>query len=352
MSPAASVGVIVPCYGYAHWLEGCVASALAQAGVEVRVLIVDDCSPDDTEAVSRSLMAADARVEYLRHERNAGLIGTINDGLDWAHQCEYTVVLSADDELVPGSLRRATAVMDRHPSVGLVYGWASYAPTDRPLPEPSGSWRSTRIWRGRDWIATRCRSGYNCISSPEVVVRSVVHRIAGRYDPRCHHASDLNMWLRIAALSDVAHIRGVPQALYRVHSDSMLRSDPSPLLSLTERAKAFDSFFTSSGALLGDRRRLEASARRALARQALWRASRTVDTSAGHQADAELVAQLADFALSTYHGARRLPEYWGFRARSALGAGRSRWFPPFLATGAAHRLRGNVATRRVRTRGI
>src|SRR5205085_7222234 len=52
MAPA---DVIVPCYRYGHFLEGCVRSALAQTGVEDRVLVLDDASPDDTEAVGRRL---------------------------------------------------------------------------------------------------------------------------------------------------------------------------------------------------------------------------------------------------------------------------------------------------------
>jgi len=39
-----------------------VASVLSQDGVDVRVLIVDDCSPDDTPAVAGRLAAADAQV--------------------------------------------------------------------------------------------------------------------------------------------------------------------------------------------------------------------------------------------------------------------------------------------------
>ena len=80
MSP--SVSVIVPCYRYADVLQGCVSSILAQRGVDVRVLIIDDCSPDDTPAVASRLADADARVEYRRNEANLGLIATANEGLD------------------------------------------------------------------------------------------------------------------------------------------------------------------------------------------------------------------------------------------------------------------------------
>ena len=50
-----TVAVIVPCYRYADVLEGCVDSILTQRDVDVRVLIIDDCSPDDTPEAARRL---------------------------------------------------------------------------------------------------------------------------------------------------------------------------------------------------------------------------------------------------------------------------------------------------------
>jgi hypothetical protein len=318
------------------------------------VLIVDDCSPDETPAVAEALMERDPRVEYVRQEQNLGLIDTANTGLAWATETgsDYTVVLSADDQLVPGSFLRAATVMEQEPGVGMVYGWATYAPTNRPLPEPAAAWRSTKVWSGLDWIRTRCGSGYNCISSPEVVVRSSVQQRAGLYDPACTHASDLNMWLRIAALSDIAHLRGVSQALYRVHADSMLRSDSSPLLSLRERRTAFECFFDGAGAVLPTSQRLRQEAARALARQALWRASRSIDRGLAARSERELVEDLIAFAHDVCPTAERLREWHGLRLRRAIGAGRSRWFPLFMLTGAVHRIRGEMALVRLRTRGI
>ena len=81
----ARVDVIVPCYNYGHFLEGCVESALRQEGVDVRVLIIDDASPDDTEVVGRRLAERDPRVTYRRHAVNQGHIATYNEGLlEWA----------------------------------------------------------------------------------------------------------------------------------------------------------------------------------------------------------------------------------------------------------------------------
>jgi len=346
---SARVSVVVPCYRYAGVLEGCIESVLAQEGVDVRVLIVDDCSPDDTPEVARRLTCTDERVEYRRHADNVGLIGTANEGIEWADG-DYFVLLSADDLLVPGSLRRATSVMEDNPAVGMVYGRTLYAHTGQPLPVPTERWSSTRIWRGEDWIRTRCRSTYNCISSPEVVVRTAVQKSVGGYDLACYHSSDLNMWLRVAAVSDIAFV-GAVQAIYRIHADSMLRSDDGPMVDLQQRWLAFDRFFDASAPLPAATQTLRAMTCRALARQALWKASRALDRgdvgSGGVPVD-ELVA----FARDVYPAARRLREYHGYQVRRRIGAGRSLWFVPFIATGAAHRVRVSMLQLRWRTRGI
>ena len=350
-SGSPSVAVVVPCYRYADVLEGCVDSVLTQRAVDVRVLILDDCSPDETPQVAQRIARRDSRVEYRRSVRNRGLIRTANEGLDWARQRgDYTVLLSADDRLVPDSLHRATSVMEGSPDVGMVYGWALYARGDRPLPSRYGRWVATRTWAGADWIRRRCRTGHNCISSPEVVVRTSVQSAAGRYDPACTHSSDLNMWLRVAAVADIAHIRGVAQAVYRIHSDSMLRSDPSVLLSLRERRMGFDSFFARAGDSLDDADSLRRMAGRALARQALWRASRTIDRNLVDAVDP--IDDLVAFALDVCPEASRLREWRGLQVRRRIGPGRSRWFIPFVATGAAHRMRGHVAQAQLRTVGM
>jgi Glycosyl transferase family 2 len=348
--PLPCVRIVVPCYGYADVLEGCVTSLLTQDAVDVRVLIIDDCSPDQTPLVAERLAKRDARVEYRRHGANQGLIRTANEGLDWAAQdSDYTALISADDQLVPGSLRRATSVMEARPEIGMVYGWALYARAGRPMPSQWGRWIGVKRWKGRDWIGLRCRSGHNCISSPEVLVRTTVQTRAGRYDPECRHSSDLNMWLRIAAMSDIAHIRGAAQAIYRVHSDSMSRSDPSMLLSLRERRKAFESFFARSSLPPAETDRLRDMAGRALAKQALWRASRTVDQNSAEPPDS--VDDLIAFATEVCPDVTRLREWSGLRIRQRIGAGRSRLFIPFLATGAAHRAHHHLAQLQLRTLG-
>ena len=115
----ARVDVIIPCYRYAHYLGAAVRSVLSQSHRDVRILIIDDASPDDTAAVAAALAAGDSRISVARHAENRGHIATYNEGLAWA-EGDYVVLLSADDMLAPGALRRAVAVLEARPDVALV----------------------------------------------------------------------------------------------------------------------------------------------------------------------------------------------------------------------------------------
>ena len=82
MTRRPTVSVIVPCYNYAEFLPRCLGSILDQPDVDVSVLVIDDCSSDDTPAVAAALAASDPRVEVRRHEVNKGHIATYNEGLE------------------------------------------------------------------------------------------------------------------------------------------------------------------------------------------------------------------------------------------------------------------------------
>ena len=125
--------IIIPCYNYGNYLRECVESVLDQSHQDLRVLIIDDASPDHTAEVAADLAARDPRVEFRRHAVNQGHIATYNEGLEWTTG-DYTLLLSADDLLVPGALLRASRLLDAHPEVGFVYGKALGFGTGKPRP--------------------------------------------------------------------------------------------------------------------------------------------------------------------------------------------------------------------------
>jgi glycosyltransferase involved in cell wall biosynthesis len=76
-----TVSVVIPCYRYGRYLPDCVRSVLDQEGVDVRVLIIDDASPDDSGEVAMGLAAEDERVQVRVHRENRGHLATYNEGL-------------------------------------------------------------------------------------------------------------------------------------------------------------------------------------------------------------------------------------------------------------------------------
>lgn len=242
----ASVSVIVPCYNYGRYLPGCVASILSQDGVIVDVRILDDSSADGSGEIASAIAEQDSRVSVTRHEVNRGHIATYNEGLGQA-KGDYVVLLSADDLLTPGALARATSVMEAYPSVGLVYGHPmSFCGLDVPCARVRV--RSWSVWRGDEWIAAQCRRGLSCIYSPEVVVRTRVQAAVGGYTAELPHTADLEMWLRIAGVSDVGRVNGPTQALRRLHETSMMHTRFGSIADdIRERKRAYERFFEGPG---------------------------------------------------------------------------------------------------------
>ena len=97
-----SVDIVVPCYQHGRFLRDCVESVLSQGVEQVRVIIIDKPSTDDSVSVARDLAREDARVEIVAHPRNLGSHASFNQGIDLA-SADYVMVLCADDILSPGS---------------------------------------------------------------------------------------------------------------------------------------------------------------------------------------------------------------------------------------------------------
>jgi Glycosyl transferase family 2 len=341
----AKVDVVIPCYNYGHFLEACVQSVLEQEGVEVNVLVIDDGSTDRSVAVARALADRDSRVRVIALQKNVGMVPAVNHGIGEVTG-EYFVKLDADDLLPPGSLKRSVELLERYPNVGFVYGRPRHFTGNVPPPVRRGRPRWI-IWSGAEWFALRCRVGVNCISQPEVVIRSSALREIGGYNPHLPHTSDVEMWLRLSVTADVGRINGVDQGYYRVHPNSMQRTvNAGVMTDLIGRREAFVTTFALAGERLSGAAELEATVRRTLAAEALDRACRSYDRD---KIDSQLEDKLVDFAITTCPAAASLPEWSGLQKRRKRGR-KSRWTPRSLLAAAIRRSRWEIARLRwVRT---
>ena len=119
ISAAPLVSFVVPCYKYAHFLAKCVNSILAQDYGCFEVLIMDNCSPDNTPEVAQSFK--DPRVRHIRNDSNLGHVRNYNKGLTLARG-KYVWVLCADDVLRSSAvLGRFVDVMERNANLAFVF---------------------------------------------------------------------------------------------------------------------------------------------------------------------------------------------------------------------------------------
>jgi len=313
--PKNSVDVIVPCYRYGQYLRECVESALHQEGASVRVLIIDDASPDDSAEVAEALVREDSRVSFIRHAVNKGHIATFNEGNDWA-AAEYTLLLSADDYLLPGALLRAITLMEQNPDVVFAFGKViilGEAGNNEEYGTGIEAYDSGKnwIWPGLEFIDVS--GAKNIVPTPTPVVRTVHLKRVGGYRPELPHAGDMEMWWRLALHGSVAMI-GQCQAAYRRHASNMSLKCAKALLDMRERQAVIDWFLRGCGDRLADASGIQKRAFQSLGEEALVFAHRAFESG-----DTVASQELLDFAVEVSPSIRGSVPWVKLVAKHRLG---------------------------------
>lgn len=96
---APIVTILIPTFKRAALLPQAIRSAVGQTYANLEILVLDDCSPDDTAAAAAPF-TGDPRVRFIRHSVNLGLPGNWQFGLKTARG-EFLAILHDDDALEP-----------------------------------------------------------------------------------------------------------------------------------------------------------------------------------------------------------------------------------------------------------
>jgi len=269
--PRPTVSVCVPTYNQARYLGPALESVLAQTFADFEIVVSDDASTDQTPDVLAGIR--DPRLRAFRQARNVGIGPNRNTCLA-AARGRYVAWLDSDDLYCPDRLATQTAVLDRHPDVGLVHGAAEAIDQDG---QPLGGWPPPfdghRIDTGRRALAELIASNY--VTTSTVMVRRACYDRVGLYATDVDGSEDWDMWLRIACHYDLAYT-ATPLARYRQHADSIsvrLTRDGARLhrdTRLVRRLLAREIDGRPDGDMLGRR------ARAALAAKALAQATGTL----------------------------------------------------------------------------
>lgn len=106
------VSIIMPSYNTGRFIPETIRSVLAQTYEQWELIIVDDCSADNTdEAVSAFL--SDERIRYLKNDKNAGAAVSRNRALKEA-KGKWVAFLDSDDLWYPEKLEKQIRFMEEH----------------------------------------------------------------------------------------------------------------------------------------------------------------------------------------------------------------------------------------------
>ena len=118
------VSIITPSYNTARFIAETINCVLAQTYPNWEMIIVDDCSTDDTDAVVGSF--TDPRIRYLKNEKNSGAAVSRNRALREA-KGKWIAFLDSDDLWEPEKLEKQISFMERN---GYHFSYTNYREID------------------------------------------------------------------------------------------------------------------------------------------------------------------------------------------------------------------------------
>ena len=245
--PLVTIGITA--YNAADTVERAVASARAQTWHPIEMVVVDDCSSDETPAVLTRLAAGHTDMRVFREAVNGGVAVARNRIVEQARG-EFIAFFDDDDSSAPDRVaRQLTQILSYerdhakgapvvcHTARRQIFpdGSVRLVPTmgiraDRPAP---AGWAVAE----RVLIGTPLKDAYGACAACSQMARTSVYRALGGFDPTFRRGEDTDMAVRLAKAG--AHFVGIAAPLVdqtmTVTSDKSLRKEMDFALQLLEK---------------------------------------------------------------------------------------------------------------------
>ena len=192
-----NISVVIPAYNAAKFLSDAIESILKQTFQDFEVIVIDDCSTDDTWKVIKSFAKKDSRIRPYQNKQNLGIAGNRNKGVSLA-KGKYLVWQDADDISLSMRLEKQFRFMEKHSEVGIVGGYIKLFRGSITL--------GIREYPLHDSSLRQCIFRYSPIAQPAAMVRlEALHKV-GAYNLKYPPAEDIDMTFRIGEYYKLANI--------------------------------------------------------------------------------------------------------------------------------------------------
>lgn len=131
-----TVSIIIPIYNVEQYIERCIISVINQTYRQLEVILVDDCSPDNSMSLARQQVDKSTNKEgltfkFIKRDENGGLSAARNTGIENATG-DYLYFLDSDDEMPINAIELLVNQVKIHPDVEIVMGRMKAFPNDMP----------------------------------------------------------------------------------------------------------------------------------------------------------------------------------------------------------------------------
>src|SRR5580658_575463 len=219
------VSVIIPNYNHAPYLKQRIDTVLGQTFQDVEVIILDDCSKDNSRDIIQSY-ASDPRVTIVFNETNSGCVfKQWNKGLKMASG-KYIWIAESDDYSAPTFLETLVNRLDADSSLALVF-CDSYRVFNDEVTTARKRWfgESAHLYEqdftspGKDYVARLMIFGNPIANTSSVVFRRSLAEQIGWADETFLLSGDWLFWIKLLEKSNLAYI-ATPLNYYRYHEQT------------------------------------------------------------------------------------------------------------------------------------
>lgn len=201
------VTVAIPVYNGMPHLKAALESLQAQTYSNLDIVIIDNCSTDDTVEFVQSM--SDPRVRLVQNETNVGLEGNWNKALEQAPNSPFWKLLCADDALEPRAIETEVKALHSHPNVVMTASKRKVVDDNgKTIIKGRGLGRLGGEVSGTAAVRKSVRLGTNLFGEPpSVLIRSSALADVGPFDGTHHFCIDFDMWARVLLKGNVYAIR-------------------------------------------------------------------------------------------------------------------------------------------------
>lgn len=218
--PLVTIGI--PNYNYSHYVINTIESAVNQTYSNIEVIIVDDCSTDNSvEVIEEWIKEYKGPVitKFIKNVINLGLSANCNIILKNS-KGKYFQPLDADDWILPDKIAKQVSLLERSENTAMVYSNSSVINEEGKITNPD---YCARIHYDRNKMPQgkikKDLLTFNFISLPSVLINTQYAREVGGFDDTLQ-VQDYYLWLKLSERYDVIYTNEI-LAHYRVHESSM-----------------------------------------------------------------------------------------------------------------------------------